>query len=70
MSKADIAALKLLAATEDFVEALQAVSCAAGPWPQSNDNYDHACNCVASMQKIAFDVLTKHGFTPRGTLVE
>jgi hypothetical protein len=56
----------LIDATEDFIEALLEISAAKGPWPLSNDNYDHACNVVASMQKIAVDVLRKHGFTPRG----
>jgi hypothetical protein len=63
-------AAALFAACEDFIEALQEISRATGPWPQSNDNYDHACNVVANMQRLACDVLKKHGFEPRGKIEE
>ena len=64
MSKADICALALLQATNDFVEALQQIS-----FPHGRDaetELDRALNCIAWMQNVAHEVLRKHGFQPRG----
>ena len=64
MSKADVCALALLAATNDFVEALQQIS-----FPHGRDaetELDRALNCIEWMQNVAHEVLRKHGLEPRG----
>ena len=61
-------ALKVLEATDLFIEALQQISEAKGR--DDPDDFERAVNAVKHMQKIAFNALRLYGFTPRGTLVE
>jgi hypothetical protein len=52
----------------DFIEALQEISEAKGPY--KSDPFDHCRACVTDMQRTAFEVLRKHGIAPRGRPVE
>jgi hypothetical protein len=54
-TKPEQIALALVQATQDFVEASQEISEAKGP--DHEDDFERAANCIASMQRIAFDVL-------------
>lgn len=47
----------------DFIEALQKISEASGPF--SRDPAEHARNVLRDMQHTAVLVLRKHGITPR-----
>jgi hypothetical protein len=67
-SKPEQIALALVQATQDFIEALQEISEAKGP--DHEDDLERAIGCIANMQQLAFEVLRRHGFTPRGELVE
>jgi hypothetical protein len=61
-------ALALVQATQDFAEALMQISEAKGV--DHEDDFERAVNCIKHMQRLAYDVLQQHGFTPRGTPVE
>jgi hypothetical protein len=54
---------KVHSRVEDFEEALHAISEAAGPFDR--DPITHAHNTLRAMQRLAVDVLRKHGITPR-----
>lgn len=53
---------------EEFTEALQVISEAAGAF--SRDPNEHARNCIRDMQAEAYNVLSKHGIVPRGVPVD
>lgn len=48
---------------QDFTEALQIISEAAGAF--NRDPVTHMQNCIRDMQRTAVQVLRKHGVTPR-----
>ena len=48
----------------DYEEALQQISKAEGRY--NMDPNEHAKNCIIDMQKIAINVLKKHGIVPKG----
>lgn len=52
-----------LQAYRDFIEALQEITEAKGAFKR--DPFEHAKSCLRDMQKIAIDVLCKHGIEPR-----
>lgn len=49
-------------AANDFIEALQAVARAEGRF--NRDPQIHMQNCLQDMQRVAVDVLRKHGIKP------
>jgi hypothetical protein len=59
---------KLVEALQDCLEALLSISAAEGP--DHADLAERAILCVRHNQKIAHDVLIKHGFAPRRELVK
>jgi phosphate uptake regulator len=66
--KAEQIATRLVEATQDFVEALFEIGEAKGA--DAEDDFERAVNCIKNMQRTARDVLRRHGFEPRGSLVE
>lgn len=49
-------------AEEQFIEALQEITMAAGAF--NRDPVKHMENCIRDMQRIAIDVLVRHGLKP------
>jgi hypothetical protein len=68
MSKADTKALMLLQACADFNECLLEISRGAGP--DRPEALDRAVAALCHNQRLAHTVLRRHGFRPRGDLIE
>jgi hypothetical protein len=66
--RAEQIAAKLVEACQDFVEALLQISEARGP--DHENDLERAIACIRFNQRIAHDVLRRHGFEPRAPLVE
>jgi hypothetical protein len=54
----------LISATQDFIETLLQITEAKGPG-NIEDDFERATPALAYQQKLACDVLRRHGFTPR-----
>jgi hypothetical protein len=57
-----------MSALSDFGDALQEITKCEGAFKR--DPYEHAKSVISDMQRIAIDVLRKHGLEPRRDYID